>query len=474
MKFLEENRQLKPIKPSESVPIDPIGVAPTSNVIDPNATIPVPTGRVNLRTGEPEPPSGSGLTDEAEAFGKDFNPLDEAVRSKTVIEGTTRPVETPYEGIVTTKTDGTLDTPRPTITHEIDNPGIEPRLTDMLKRQKQLEMFDEHKELEGLSKADLEDLAEDMFTAQQQANFAKKKIAETPAGKKERLRKKKFAQTKSTNWSKQSNNPNEPGFKHETERGDFSLQELQEIDLSKAHRKIKGEPGTGSAQKLRDANKRQELGLTGEDVVYQDAIGELKFQMDTLIAHGVNDIEGALVPSIKLAGREIGINDYIQDVFKRFNDMFEKADFQEVGGGKLIQGSSASKLQDIKKQLTDLAKNARNPNINDENRKNILKAILKIDNELTGSNAKFSELGNKTGIPQDVIPDRVAKEFDDASSQFGEAVSVSNRDLPDANISFQGDPGPSTRSLPELIRQRITEAQQGPGQLISSYRLRAY
>ena len=250
-------------------------------------------------------------------------------------------------------------------------------------------------------------------------------------------------------------------------KGDFTLDELvtKEVDESIQHGARKGAPGKGGPQKFRDEAKRNELDLTGDDIAIQDEAIQIRFQIDKLQQELSNDVGGAIQPVIKKSGQAFSINEYIQDVFTRFNNLFKSKDFRQldVKGKdiKLIQGSSASKLVDTRQSLRDLAEFARNPNLSKEDRVGILKRILKIDNEMTGSNAKLSDLGEKNYTSGDTLP-ATAKAFDDDTGKFGEAIAVSSYPAPDANISFQGDPGRSTRSLTDMINQRINEAKQGP------------
>lgn len=219
-----------------------------------------------------------------------------------------------------------------------------------------------------------------------------------------------------------------------------------EVIKSSEHRTKKGKPGTKGplARGLRDP---EDLDLEGE------ALTREKERLQLEVLGGRNDISD----DVKAFGQGVSINNYIQDVFKRFNDTFDEP-FKIEGKSYSYkqakqQGSFGSQLRDKHKALAKLAENARNPNLSDTDKANMLKKVTEIDNWVSDSNVKLQELGDakQAAINPDEILPASNKQMNEADELVDEAIAPAQ-----ADVEFSRTPS-------ELSQQRKTLSQQGPG-----------
>ena len=114
---------------------------------------------------------GPGPGNLSSSGGAPFDPLEDAVRSRTVIEGSTRPIK--VKGVIQRDPEGVVK-------RETVNPGVEARLRELMADRpsmsggfRQQELFGDPKNLKGLSNSELEILALEQRAAEAASNEAK-------------------------------------------------------------------------------------------------------------------------------------------------------------------------------------------------------------------------------------------------------------------------------------------------------------
>jgi hypothetical protein len=388
--------------------------------------------------------AGEGPPILQESGGVRFDPFGEDVRSKRVIEGTTKP-------------SGMEDASGKRMHHEIDIPGIEPRVKSMLADPA----------TKDLPMKDLEEIAEQQFNAEvaaqrRAAGQSDKKTVGGRLNRKQAIKEGKFIPKGNKGTDDRLNEP----------RTSLDDRVIAAQDQSAAHRKITGPAGKGGPQKFRNADERFLAGvdLEGEqfadEVAYIEHIKMRNEVLDPLFPNEQHPRSGTS-QVIKASSRATEVNAYIQDVFDRFNEMFPGfkeevplgADFFETSKkgfpkkkAKLVQGSSASKLNDDLGELSNIAAKARHPDTSEAELKKILKRIVELDNEYHGTDTRLSDIGGgRNNVPE--VRGDIVKQFDDDTESFGALEQAI--DAPQESVQFG-------RSMNELTRQRTNNAQQGP------------
>ena len=432
-----------------------------------NATKPVtaPDAQGNIRTRGPGPGSLSS------SGGAPFDPLEDAVRSRTVIEGSTRPIK--VKGVIQRDPEGV-------VIRETVNPGVEARLRKLMADR---QLVGDPKNLKGVSNSELEILALEQRAAEAASNQAKyapkaKRVLKGTGGKivggkivgGQRVDQYGNPMRMSEgNPDIQSTGPSE-GFgeinlhsRAGTVKGDENLGQdvIREMDASQRQRR----PGTEGPQKGRTKSQLDNLGRSEDEQRLLDLANK--------VTSGTKIAVGKGVPIEKIAGRvgevtsDFGtrerINSVIQDIYTRFDATIpgfkrntpDHRAFKEtnIKTGAAIphglnQGSSASRLNDIRKQLGQLSNKARDPGTTSVQLEQIKKDIAKLDNEMFGTNNTFEELdigyqrsakGAEVNqiTEDDLLPPSIEQSLGDESGDtFTDFVSRGN--APDANVQFSG------------------------------------
>ena len=231
---------------------------------------------------------------------------------------------------------------------------------------------------------------------------------------------------------------------------------IDELDASQAQRNrigaVEANPNVQKPgpQKIRDASQLETLGRSQDEQRMLDEAARVKFHADQATAKGANNVPERVASSAKQFGKTENINAYVQDVFSRFKEMF---DTNALGGAR-TQGSAASVLRDNFKQLSQDARNIRNPNLKDADVDAILARIVEADNKLTGATNTIDDIKLDWEIGDIPIENSAQsiKRVDDLGEDFTDFIAPNRTD---AGVEF-------SRTYPELSQQRIAQAQQGP------------
>ena len=242
-----------------------------------------------------------------------------------------------------------------------------------------------------------------------------------------------------------------------------------------------------SVQNLRNKSQLDNLDRSGEEQeLLDEAIrirGAAKRSTNADIDQlGPTRLRKKIGVTAKNFGNKKELNADIQDMYSRLDEMFPgfkkgtpdsdvffelDAKGKKIPGAKLQGGkdaSMASRLNDTKKELANLAQRARaedDPTI----LANIKRQLDEIDNEYFGttSTQETRQLGNTINPESNV---QSVKQFvgdDNVGESFIDFVDP--RAGPDANVKLIDDIGRDVninRSQNELTRQRLVGAQQGP------------
>ena len=348
-----------------------------------------------------------------------FDPLEEAVRSKSVIEDRTTPLR--IRGEIQRDPEGN-------VLRRVTNKGIETRVREAIKDKdtptKEVSYGKRSFDNEGYNTKgtvtvpkfpEVEDEAAEVAReAQKLENLAAS--GRTPTGQKKAVKVVSDWNTGTHKVDDQGQKIKSPGNVENTEYID---QIFSEIGLANP----KGGLDLGSpeldkmlSESLRTPKappKEKAVGpLTGGMRKPERAYGDIDFEGEAInkeIARINKDLRpwekpGSKYVPIRQRAIEFGnaqnVNAYIQDVVSRFKEMF---DVSQLGAARK-QGSVASKLRDDWSKLSVLAEQARNPRVSREDRLKILQKIVDIDNKLTGTNRTLAEVG------QDFRLGNIAKE----------------------------------------------------------------
>ena len=370
-------------------------------------TINVKTGRVEDAGPGPDPVTTGGAPT--------TNPLEESVRSKEVIEGTTAPVM--IEGSV-------AHTPKGEVIRRVTNPGIEQRLQQLKEekilvsgdpRQRELLVkgaTDSPNKLKDVPQSELEELAIQQRDAQAAANQAKygKAVKVVKGVKLDRFG--NPIKSKGGNPVDRTESPDEifgeasvglrpkGGETKEVTKGSTAIDVMLDDVLRSEKPPTKLDSPVGPMEaKLR---KPTDLDLEGEEFDkgvrrVEDVLAK-ELTSDPLFPNPQHP-RSATSQAIKSEARNTEINAEVQDVVARFKELFNVAKLKKAN---LKENKVASRLWDAWQKLSNNAAGARAGN------EKALAVVRSIDDWLHKTAKKDipDDLVQPVGVPSPDSPQR--------------------------------------------------------------------
>jgi hypothetical protein len=416
----------------------------------------------------PRTAHGSGPDSMSSSGGIPFDPLEDAVRSKEVLDGSTESIFTgPVDDRKVKKEFGKGSTTKP----KTSNAGIEQRMRELAAGGEVDPMTGE---TVVVPKSELENAAiTARDAASQEARDAYNAVAKRVKGKDgvvQRLDK--------------YDRPVKPSQGNDIEsdalRGDFTLQELENTELqSLMQSRPKGEgpkgtitPTTKPVTKLPEAAQVDTLGLSSDEQILKNEIDRVKAAADKATQTGANNVPERIKATARQFGNKQEINAIIQDLYNRLDETFpgfkndsvvHDAFFETPSRtkGGLKQGSAASRLNDTKKELGKISSALREGNLSPDKQAAYMKRLTEIDNEFFGTNLTIEDLNPfqrnpevdpldlPMSFPKDAAPRKVGKSRSDVN-ELGPKRTLDEKTLREMSARKPSGFKPSGRSAPPV------------------------